>query len=116
MFCSILKYQKNFILGIRILGANITLSFNLVLHTLFRGTFNNRYEDALLTFDGAIEVQGSILPVLIGNTVAGSERAGYRIDGEGCPGSELEGYVSNWIDNTVHSTLIGVEILPGNSI
>lgn len=60
-----------------------------------------------------MEVQESVLTVLQYNTVAGSERAGYRIDGEACPGGFFDGLTDSWMLNTAHSSLIGVLMLPG---
>ena len=76
---------------------------------VFPGTFNGKVEKRLF-WEGGIETYMATRPVLTGNTVAGSERAGFRVDGEACPAQSTGTEV--WADNTAHSVLVGVEMLP----
>lgn len=102
--------------GIRIWGNNITLRRNLVMMTLWPGSYQGREEAFNYDWNAAIEVcasklftttkhvecfkihdecvwlfqvsQGSNV-VLQYNIVAGYERVAYRIDGEPCPGNTV---------------------------
>ena len=77
---------------------------------VFPGTFNGR-DEGRTYWDAGIDVRRATRSVLTGNAVAGSERAGYRVSGEPCDGS-----TESWQDNTAHSTLVGVEMLPGDGL
>ena len=81
------------------------LERNLVTLVQFPGTFNGRKE-LRHEWNAGFELIHSTDVVLRGNVVAGSERAGYHVDGEPCDGP------SRLADNTVHACLIGVMLLP----
>lgn len=59
-------------------------------------------------WNGGIEVVKATRPVLINNTVAGSERIGYKVRGESC--SERSDPGAKWYGNEAHSTLHGVHL------
>ncbi|XP_075907773.1 fibrocystin-L-like [Nelusetta ayraudi] len=103
--------------GIRIWGNNITLRRNLVMLTLWPGSYQNREEPFNFDWNAAIEVNEGTNVVLQHNIVAGFERVAYRIDGEPCPGSANQN--EKWIDNEAHGGLFGVYMnkdgLPGCS-
>ncbi len=82
---------------------------NLITLVVFPGGYNGRTETRL-EWSAGVETIDAIRPVLIGNVVAGSERAGYRIQGEPCRAET--NLAIPWQDNTVHSALIGVYTLP----
>uniref|UniRef100_A0A3Q3X6F5 Uncharacterized protein n=1 Tax=Mola mola TaxID=94237 RepID=A0A3Q3X6F5_MOLML len=100
---------------IRIWGNNITVRRNLVMMSLWPGSYQDREESFNFDWNAAIEFQvneGTNV-VLQHNIVAGYERVAYRIDGEPCPQNE------NWIQNEAHGGLFGVYLnkdgLPGCS-
>ncbi|XP_011607160.2 fibrocystin-L isoform X2 [Takifugu rubripes] len=103
--------------GIRIWGNNITLRRNLVMMSLWPGSYQDREEPFNYDWNAAIDVsQGSNL-VLQHNIVAGYERVAYRIDGEPCPG--FPNGNEKWMGNEAHGGLFGVYMnkdgLPGCS-
>ena len=61
--------------------------------SLFIGTWDGRNELGNFEWHGSFELVGSENFILNGNTVAGSERAAYRINGERC--SDSAGYITN---------------------
>ncbi|KAJ8026136.1 Fibrocystin-L [Holothuria leucospilota] len=61
-----------------------------------------------LIWNGGIEVVKAKRPVLINNTVAGSERVGYKVRGEPC--SERSDSSAKWYGNVAHSTLHGIHL------
>ncbi|CAD5116834.1 DgyrCDS5681 [Dimorphilus gyrociliatus] len=77
---------------------------NLVVQSLFPGTFNDRRESSNILWHAAIDITKSSGTKLIGNHVAGSERAGFHTPGQPCdtPTSEL------WRDNAAHTTILGL--------
>uniref|UniRef100_A0A8C5N9V4 Fibrocystin-L-like n=1 Tax=Gouania willdenowi TaxID=441366 RepID=A0A8C5N9V4_GOUWI len=84
----------------------ITVRNNLVIMTLWTGSYQDREENFNFEWNAAIEVNMGTNIVLQHNIVAGYERVAYRIDGEPCPG-----YVNNkekWIHNEAHGGLYGV--------
>ncbi|KAI3358131.1 hypothetical protein L3Q82_003134 [Scortum barcoo] len=101
--------------GIRIWGDKITLRRNLVMMTLWPGSYQDREEPFNYAWNAAIEVNEGTNVVLQHNIVAGYERVAYRIDGEPCPGYLNEN--ENWIHNEAHGGLFGVYLnkdnLPG---
>ncbi|CAF94000.1 unnamed protein product, partial [Tetraodon nigroviridis] len=103
--------------GIRIWGNNITLRRNLVMMTLWPGSYQDREEPFNFDWNAAIEVSQGTNVVLQHNIVAGYERVAYRIDGEPCPGFLNEN--EKWVDNEAHGGLFGVYMnkdgLPGCS-
>ncbi|XP_038580507.1 PKHD1 like 1, tandem duplicate 1 [Micropterus salmoides] len=104
--------------GIRIWGNNITVRWNLVMMTLWPGSYQDREEPFNLAWNAAIEVNEGTNVVLQNNIVAGYERVAYRIDGEPCPGY-FNGN-QKWINNEAHGGLFGVYLnkdgLPGCSL
>ncbi|KAK5854667.1 hypothetical protein PBY51_004842 [Eleginops maclovinus] len=104
--------------GIRIWGNRITVRRNLVMMTMWPGSYQDREEPFNYAWNAAIEVNEGTNVVLQHNIVAGYERVAYRIDGEPCPG-----YLNNnerWMDNEAHGGLFGVYMnkdgLPGCSL
>ena len=112
MYISKHKIIPNSFSQIAIQDSGIDNAFrdNLVTLMVFSGTFNQRDEGRTF-WDAGIDVRRATRPVLTGNAVAGSERAGYRVNGEPCDGS-----TESWQDNTAHSTLVGVEMLPNDGL
>uniref|UniRef100_A0A8C2XFR8 PKHD1 like 1, tandem duplicate 2 n=1 Tax=Cyclopterus lumpus TaxID=8103 RepID=A0A8C2XFR8_CYCLU len=104
--------------GIRIWGDKITVRRNLVMMTLWPGSYQGREEDFNYDWNAAIEVNEGTNVVLQHNIVAGYERVAYRIDGEPCPGYLNEN--EKWIHNEAHGGLFGVYLnkdgLPGCSL
>ncbi|MCJ8746157.1 hypothetical protein PDJAM_G00138700 [Pangasius djambal] len=92
--------------GIRVWGNNITVRRNLVTLTLWPGSYNGRQETTNINWPAAIEANMGTNVVLQGNTVAGYERVGFRINGEPCPGSLNP--VAQWQQNEAHGGLFGV--------
>ncbi|XP_044027924.1 LOW QUALITY PROTEIN: PKHD1 like 1, tandem duplicate 1 [Siniperca chuatsi] len=104
--------------GIRIWGNKITVRRNLVMMTLWPGSYQDREEPFNFAWNAAIEVNEGTNVVLQHNIVAGYERVAYRIDGEPCPGYMNEN--EKWIHNEAHGGLFGVYLnqdgLPGCSL
>ncbi|XP_038131411.1 PKHD1 like 1, tandem duplicate 1 isoform X2 [Cyprinodon tularosa] len=103
--------------GIRIWGDRITLRRNLVMMSLWPGSYQDREEPFNFDWNAAIEVNQGTNVVLQHNIVAGYERVAYRIDGEPCPGFPKPNEA--WIQNEAHGGLYGVYLnkdgLPGCS-
>ncbi|XP_042290990.1 PKHD1 like 1, tandem duplicate 1 [Thunnus maccoyii] len=103
--------------GIRIWGNKTTVRRNLVMMTLWPGSYQGREEPFNYAWNAAIEVNEGTNVVLQNNIVAGYERVAYRIDGEPCPGNVNEN--EKWIHNEAHGGLFGVYLnkdgLPGCS-
>ncbi|KAK9526506.1 hypothetical protein VZT92_015203 [Zoarces viviparus] len=104
--------------GIRIWGDKITVRRNLVMMTLWPGSYQDREEPFNYAWNAAIEVNEGTNVVLQHNIVAGYERVAYRINGEPCPGYLNEN--EKWIHNEAHGGLFGVYLnkdgLPGCSL
>ncbi|KAM3595703.1 uncharacterized protein V6R79_001361 [Siganus canaliculatus] len=104
--------------GIRIWGNNITVRRNLVMMSLWPGSYQDREESFNFNWNAAIEVNEGTNVVLQHNIVAGYERVAYRIDGEPCPGFLNRN--ERWIHNEAHGGLFGVYLnkdgLPGCSL
>ena len=71
--------------------------------SVFPSTYQDRYEEYTLDWMASIEIQEATNTSLVGNVVAGSERAAYRLNGESCTGGE-----PTWVNNTAHSTVLGL--------
>ena len=84
-------------------GNNNTLRDNLLALALFPGCYQDRYESDSLDWMASIEAQNATNTSLVGNVVAGSERAAYRLNGESCNLDE-----ATWANNTAHSTVMGL--------
>uniref|UniRef100_A0A3B4ZZ57 PKHD1 like 1 n=1 Tax=Stegastes partitus TaxID=144197 RepID=A0A3B4ZZ57_9TELE len=104
--------------GLRIWGNNITVRRNLVMMSLWPGSYQDREEPFNFDWNAAIEVNEGTNVVLQNNIVAGYERVAYRIDGEPCPGTVNKN--EKWMDNEAHGGLYGVYLnkdgLPGCSL
>ena len=85
------------------IGNNNTLRDNLVTLSVFPGSYQDRFEEHTLDWMASIEIQNATNTSLIGNVVAGSERAAYRLNGESCTDGE-----ATWANNTAHSTVMGL--------
>ncbi|XP_070541075.1 fibrocystin-L-like [Ptychodera flava] len=94
--------------GIIIYDDNHRLERNLVTLTVFPGTYQDRFESENLVWMGGIEVNKAKNVVLKNNTVAGSERVGFRISGEPCF-SDIDPE-DKWEGNVAHTTLHGVHM------
>ncbi|KAM7384668.1 hypothetical protein PAMA_011835 [Pampus argenteus] len=92
--------------GIRIWGDKITVRRNLVMMTLWPGSYQGRKESFNFDWNAAIEVNEGTNVVLQHNIVAGYERVAYRINGEPCPGNLNEN--EKWLHNEAHGGLFGV--------
>ncbi|MED6281140.1 Fibrocystin-L, partial [Characodon lateralis] len=92
--------------GIRIWGDKITLRRNLVMMSMWPGSYQEREEPFNFEWNAAIEVNEGTNVVLQHNIVAGYERVAYRIDGEPCPG--MLNSNEAWIQNEAHGGLYGV--------
>uniref|UniRef100_A0AAV2K2L6 G8 domain-containing protein n=1 Tax=Knipowitschia caucasica TaxID=637954 RepID=A0AAV2K2L6_KNICA len=92
--------------GIRVWGHNTTLKRNLVMMTLWPGSYQDREEDFNYEWNAAIEVNRATSVVLRDNIVAGYERVAFRIDGEPCPGTPNDSEM--WRRNEAHGGLLGV--------
>ncbi|KAJ0054901.1 hypothetical protein NL108_007111 [Boleophthalmus pectinirostris] len=92
--------------GIRIWGHNITARRNLVMMSLWPGSYQDREETYNFEWNAAIEVNKGTAVVLQNNIVAGFERVAYRIKGEPCPGTPNDSEM--WRQNEAHGGLYGV--------
>ena len=77
---------------------------------LFPGSYNGRYEQFNFAYHAGIQANDATTPVLINNVVAGSQRAGFWVDGERC---DTE---NTWHGNIAHSSAIGVMVFPEDGI
>ena len=68
-------------IGIRFWDSDHVITDNLVLEMLAPSTWNGRRE-VRYTWFGAVDLIGATGVTLEGNHVAGSERAGFWVDGE----------------------------------
>ena len=84
-------------------GNNNTLRDNLVTLSVFPGSYQDRFEEHTLDWMASIEIQNATNTSLVGNVVAGSERAAYRLNGESCTDGE-----ATWANNTAHSMVMGL--------
>ncbi|KAM8882915.1 PKHD1 like 1, tandem duplicate 1 [Synchiropus picturatus] len=92
--------------GIRIWGDHVKVRRNLVMLTLWPGSYQNRRERFNFEWNAAIEATKGKHVVLQHNTVAAYERVGYRFNGEPCPGYQNDAEM--WMKNEAHSGLYGV--------
>ncbi|KAJ8026005.1 Fibrocystin-L [Holothuria leucospilota] len=94
--------------GIITWGEDTSIIHNLISLIIFPGEYQDRFEPENLIWNGGIEVDKARRPVLINNTVAGSERVGFKVKGELCSGPSDPG--AKWYGNVAHSTLHGVHL------
>ncbi|XP_017158739.1 PKHD1 like 1, tandem duplicate 1 [Poecilia reticulata] len=92
--------------GIRVWGDRIMLRRNLVMMSLWPGSYQDREEPFNFQWNAAIEVSEGSGVVLQNNIVAGYERVAYRIDGEPCPGFQNPNEA--WVQNEAHGGPYGV--------
>lgn len=92
------------------MGDSVTLQDNLVVLSIFPGTYQGRLETMNIDYVGAIDARKATNLNMIGNTVSGSERIAYRVPGESCdaPGE--------WIGNVARTSLMGIGLLPDDGI
>lgn len=82
---------------------------NLAVHSISIHTYNGRRDITLVHWPGAIEVHKAEDVILINNTVAGSEKFGFKIDGVKCP-SESHPENSTLERNEVHGAWHGIHL------
>ncbi len=97
-------------LAVYIQGVDNLARNNLVTMVVFPGTYNGKQEKRI-EWAAGFETIDAVRPVLSGNVVAGSERAGFRVDGEPCTAT-----TERWSNNLAHSALVGVYTLPEDGI
>lgn len=92
--------------SIRVAGKFNSLLRNLAVYSISIHTYDGREDKSNIHWPGAIEVHEAQDVILINNTVAGSERFGYKLDGEKCtdysPGTST--------GNEVHGAWHGVHL------
>ena len=81
---------------------------NLAVYSIAIGTYNGRREIIEVHWLGALEVHLAENVVLINNTVAGSERFGFRIDGVKC--TPRYSQPENSAGNEVHGAWHGIHV------
>ncbi|XP_061122944.1 PKHD1 like 1, tandem duplicate 1 [Syngnathus typhle] len=92
--------------GIRVWGNRIILRRNLVIMTLWPGSYQDRREEFNFDWSAAFKVNEGTDIVMQDNIAAGYERVAFRIDGEPCPGFPNNNEV--WSHNEAHGGLFGV--------
>ncbi|XP_025306879.3 fibrocystin-L isoform X3 [Canis lupus dingo] len=104
--------------GIRIWGDANRVRGNLVVLSVWPGTYQNKKDLSSTLWHAAIEINRGTNTVLQNNVVAGFGRVGYRIDGEPC--SSQSNPMEKWFDNEAHGGLYGIYMnqdgLPGCSL
>ena len=85
-------------------GNNNTLRDNLVVLLVFPGSYQDRYEVTNIQWMASIETYKASNTTLVGNVVAGSERAAYSLNGDPC----TDGSVT-MANNTAHSTVLALQ-------
>ena len=90
-------------------GERHVIRRNLVTRVMFPGSWGDRQEERI-QYDAGVELQEASDLVVIGNVVAGSERAGFRTDGNSCDKLEMSS-AELFAMNEAHSCLIGVMVL-----
>ncbi|XP_036732330.2 LOW QUALITY PROTEIN: fibrocystin-L [Manis pentadactyla] len=104
--------------GIRIWGNANRVRGNLVVLSVWPGTYQNKKDLISTLWHAAIEVNRGTNTILQNNVVAGFGRVGYRIDGEPCSGQFNP--MDKWFDNEAHGGLYGIYMnqdgLPGCSL
>ncbi|KAI8520669.1 hypothetical protein Bbelb_004230 [Branchiostoma belcheri] len=91
--------------GIIAEGVGNALTDNLVVLSIFPGTYQDRFEASSDKWQGAVEVQGATSVVLERNHIAGAERIGLHADGEPCDDDSW-----GWEGNQVHTALHGIHL------
>ena len=62
-------------------GVDNAFRRNLVTNMVHPGTFNGR-DELTMIWEAGFDIRRATRPIITGNAVAGSERAGYRVNGE----------------------------------
>ncbi|XP_066271168.1 fibrocystin-L-like [Branchiostoma lanceolatum] len=86
-------------------GQGSLLYDNLMVQSIWPGSYQDRYEGASEKWEAALEIQDATHVVLQGNHIAGAERIGIHMDGEPCTGADWE-----WRDNVIHTALHGIHL------
>lgn len=103
--------------SIRVAGRFNSLLRNLAVYSISIHTYNGRKEKSNIHWPGAIEVHEALDVTMINNTVAGSERFGFKLDGEKCTDNSPGISVGNEVHGAWHGIhLHYVEGLPGCSL
>ncbi|XP_040210792.1 fibrocystin-L-like [Rana temporaria] len=92
--------------GIRVLGDRVNVRGNLVALSVWPGTYQGRMETTNTLWHAGIAINEGSDIVLQNNTVAGFERAGYRINGEPCSG--FSNPSPAWYNNEAYGGLYGI--------
>nr|XP_026692211.1 fibrocystin-L-like isoform X4 [Ciona intestinalis] len=77
--------------AIKVEGENHRIEKNLAAICRTRSVYQDRNEIDIVLWKAAIEINEGTNIMMFGNVVAGSERAGYRIDGEECSTASVHG-------------------------
>ena len=102
--------------SIRVAGKYNSVLRNLAVYSISIHTYDGRRDKSNIHWPGAIEVHEAVDVILINNTVAGSERFGYKLDGEKCTDTHLGNSTGNEVHGAWHGIhLHYVECLPGCS-
>jgi hypothetical protein len=80
---------------------------NLLSLSYWPGAYQDRKEPDNLAYYGSISAVAATELVLQGNAISSSDRAGYHGAPEDCVSS-----AEPWMDNIIHSSLIGTAIFP----
>ncbi|XP_035687262.1 fibrocystin-L-like [Branchiostoma floridae] len=97
--------------AMRIWGVDNKVRRNLAMLLIWPDGYQDRGEDSP-EWTPAFDMFEALSPVLVGNVVAGSQRSGFRVDGEPCSGNLAEA----WSDNIAHSCMVGVLVFPGDGL
>lgn len=91
--------------SIRVAGKFNSVVRNLAVYSISIHTYNGRVEKSNVHWPGAIEVHEASDVTLINNTVAGSERFGFMVDGEKCTDNPGRSF-----GNQVHGAWHGIHL------
>ncbi|CAH1247131.1 PKHD1L1 [Branchiostoma lanceolatum] len=86
-------------------GRGSLLYNNLMVQSIWPGSYQDRYESKSEKWEAALEIQDATHVVLQGNHIAGAERIGIHMDGEPCTDADWE-----WRDNVIHTALQGIHL------
>ncbi|XP_052060298.1 fibrocystin-L-like isoform X3 [Mytilus californianus] len=96
--------------GIETRSTDTRIRRNLMALSLFRGSYNGRYESFNLDYKGMIEAIGASELVIQGNAISSFERVGLHSQAEDCSST-----TEPWTDNTIHTGLIGTAVFPSDT-
>ncbi|XP_066271366.1 fibrocystin-L-like [Branchiostoma lanceolatum] len=97
--------------AMRIWGVDNKVRRNLAMLLIWPDGYQDRSEDSP-EWTPVFDMFEALTPVLTGNVAAGSQRAGFRVDGEPCTGNSAEA----WSGNIAHSCMVGVLVFPGDGL